>query len=217
MTIFSLSPRPLADHDDWTLPDDAAPGTERPLGPETVAHLRVDFAKSSFASAQELIRFMDQKAFYVLSAVGILTTALGIFASVMLNLLPEHAWRSPFGIAGTLCAIVYLAASFSVVSSAATVFVARTRRPAGGGGGPGILFPLNVVSQYSGDELALHSRLTALTPSEILHDYAGSITSVAAIYEAKSEHVRVAFSRFRVLIMSWLATIALLLAVGALS
>ncbi len=183
------------------------------LHDEAALRGRIEYATRAFGFTQELIRFMDQKAFFVISVVGMLTTALGFFTSVIIALAPRPAWHEALGKAAGVAGLVYLVAAFAVIATASSVFMARSHR-GGSAGGPGLLFPLAVAGRHGADAGSyLHSLLIA-GPDAMLADYAGSITGSALIYELKQRRVNRAVQAMRGLSLVWMALIVLLLLVA---
>src|SRR6266513_2761471 len=91
---------------------------------ETMMRIRLDFAVRSFTNAQELIRFMDQKANFLLAVVTILTAALGIVGSRALDATPTTDLNGILKGAGIVSLIVYLVSAFLVIYNATRVFQA---------------------------------------------------------------------------------------------
>lgn len=189
----------------------------RPADTEAQARMRLEFVKSSFAHTQDLIRFMDQKASFILTAVGILTTSLGIFTSIMLSLMDRSVWHSPMGAAGGLLAITYLALAFAVVYTASGVLMARSSRAAGAAARPNLFFLPAWIDREENDRATYLERLRGLEQQAIIEDYAGSTADVAAIYRMKEGRVNSAIARFRLLSILWISMILFLLIAFAIA
>lgn len=189
---------------------------EVPFSSETLVRTRLDFAQRCFTNAQELTRLMDQKANYILAAVGLLTAALGSLASKALEITPDSAWLwlKP---AGAVFTLAYMLIAFATIYNATRVYIAtphslRPRTPA-----PGLLFPLMLLERFrtdaGPDEELYFDKLSALTPNDILLDYSNQITEVSHIYQSKQQRVNLSIGLFRGLIGCWIVTLLLLLAI----
>lgn len=189
----------------------------RPADTEAQARLRLEFVRNSFAHTQDLIRFMDQKASFILTAVGILTTSLGIFTTIMLSLMDRSVWHSPTGAAGGLLAITYLALAFAVVFTASGVLMARSSRSAGAAAQPSLFFLPGWIDRDQNDRDSYMERLRTLEQQAIIDDYATSTADVSAIYRMKESRVNSAIARFRLLSILWITMILFLLVAFALA
>jgi hypothetical protein len=178
---------------------------------------RLEFARNSFNQTQDLIRFMDQKAFFILSAVGMLTTGLGVFSSIILSLVPRSAWHGGLGLAGGALALLYLAVAFAVVLKSSSVFTPRTGSPAGGFPSHNLFFLPASAPSVQRDQETYISKLTLLDHDAVLADYATSTARVSAIYQVKERYVNAAIFRFRALCLVWMATIVMLLVAVVMS
>lgn len=104
--------------------------------------LRVDYAHKCFANLQELIRFMDQKAGFILAAVGILAAALGTFVASVFDGTATHSLNATLRLLGGGFFVIYLIVGFAVVLVATSVFAASPNRLRPDTTAPGLIFPL---------------------------------------------------------------------------
>jgi len=127
------------------------------LSTETLFRTRLDYVMRSFMNTQDLIRFMDQKAGYLLSAVGLLTTALGIVAAKALDANTNLTWYLEISSPGLLAVLKvlalisfvgYLLLAFVVLTSATKVFKALPNMLKGVSTAPGLIFPLILLEKY---------------------------------------------------------------------
>src|SRR4051794_11443933 len=95
---------------------------ERTYSPDTVFKAKLDFAERCFVNVQELSRFIDQKASYLLSAVALMTAALGIVASRALDSTPTEAWQVGTKILAMVFFAGYVVVAFSVIYNSTQVF-----------------------------------------------------------------------------------------------
>ena len=196
----------------------AFPGAEQDgTGDVMLLSWRIDYAKASFAHTQDLVRFMDQKATSILGAVGVLTTTLGIFASIVLNVSSRGAWQSPLGAVGGGLALAYLALAFAVAYTASSVYMAVSRRDTTDGPGSGLMYPMTLVQRFDAPEKMAALKLAHAEPADIIKDYASSMTTVAAIYLAKERRVNRSVRWLRCLGGVWLLAVTLLLGVAVLA
>ncbi len=173
------------------------------------------FAEQSFNNAQALNRAIDQKANYLIAAVGILTTALGILASGALSARLSLEWPGVLKAAALLLVLAYLLTAFGVVYPAAQVYRALANVLHPNTAAPGLLFPLMIVSRFVSegkpDERKYFNRLSTATEGELLYDYANQIVEVSNIYRHKHTQINRSIERFRWLSVLWLATAMLLM------
>ncbi len=191
------------------------------MSPEAAFKMRLDFAQRAFTNAQELTRLMDQKANYLLSAVALLTAALGIVASKALDIKPTAGWELVVKGLSIVLFLGYLVLAFAVVYNATRVFRARSSMLTGQSAAPGMLFPLILLSRFSTngvvDENKYLIKLGSLTPEEILHDYANQIIEVSTIYSHKQQNINLSLTLFYWLTITWIMAILLLLALIVVS
>src|SRR5262245_28754481 len=117
-----------------------------------IGRARLDFAQRCLVNAQELTRYMDQKAGAMLAAIGLLTASLGAFAATVLR--EFHTTISPTQIGpalviGPTSRYVVLAGlplyfffAFGALFHTGNVIAARTNRVGAGTDAPRMLFPL---------------------------------------------------------------------------
>jgi len=185
--------------------------------PDTVFKGRLDFAERCLANSQELTRFMDQKASYLLSAVALMTAAVGIVAAKALDANPAETWKVAIKVVAMLFFIGYVVVAFGVIYNATQVFRALPsllRKSATGA--PGLIFPLVIISKFKTDEGVddelYYRKLVNITPEEMLRDYSHQIVEISTIYARKQVRINRSLDLFRALTISWVVAIVLLLA-----
>ncbi|MBI5034219.1 MAG: hypothetical protein HZB51_27170 [Chloroflexi bacterium] len=183
---------------------------------EELANLRVEYAHRCFTNTQELIRFMDQKAGFVLAAVGILSAALGTLVTNVFAGNPTTSLQISLRYAGIAFFLAYLFVGFAVVLVATSVFLAIPNRLRPDTTAPGLLFPLILLNKYKSHEEMYLRTLCEITPGGILHDYANQIMEIANIYQAKQKHVNRSIMLFRWSSVLWLITTLLFLAIAVI-
>lgn len=168
--------------------------------------LRVDYAHKCFANMQELIRFMDQKAGFILAAVGILAAALGTFAANVFDGTVTNSLNATLRLLGGGFLTAYLIVGFVVVLIATSVFAASPNRLRPDTTAPGLIFPLILLKKFSSNEELYLQTLVQMTPATILHDYANQIMEIANIYQVKQKRVNQSLALFRWSGILWLIT-----------
>ena len=95
LPILDTGPLDVRAYPHWTRRSvvDTDEPLQTELSTETLFKARLDYVMRNFINTQDLIRFMDQKAGYLLSAVGLLTTALGIVAAKALDANANLTWH----------------------------------------------------------------------------------------------------------------------------
>src|SRR5215212_2113087 len=94
------------------------------LGREALAKARLDFAERCLINAQDLSRMMDVKASYLLSAVALMTAALGIVATKSLDAQADQGLQLVLKVIGLFSFLAYIILAFLVVYTATQVFKA---------------------------------------------------------------------------------------------
>jgi hypothetical protein len=200
------------------------------LSDETLYKVRLDYVMRSFMNAQDLVRFMDQKAGYLLTAVGLLTTALGIVAAKALDANAILTWRidlsSPELIfllkaLALISFVAYLVLAFLLLASATKVFKALPNLLRGESTAPGLIFPLILLEKYRGDgvyanENSYYERLLEVRGNDILHDFANQVMEVSNIYQRKQQQINASIRLFEYLSVIWIISVILLLAITVL-
>ena len=194
---------------------------EEHLSPDTELKLKHDFAEKCFSNAQHLSRMMDQKAGYLLSAVGLLTTALGIVAAKAMDVTPSALEQLALKIAGNVFFVAYVILAFLVVYNSTRVFQAMPNRAQRDASAPGLIFPLVLLDRYQANEKAddtagkkadeemYFRKLSEVGSRDILHDYATEILDISFIYRAKQQRINVGAALFRWLSIFWIVTLLL--------
>lgn len=191
--------------------------TPRPAGetselpPETAYEFRLDFAQACLGNTQDLIRFMDEKAGFLLAAIGILTAALGTLVSKSFAGPMHSLWRRDLRVVAAAVSLAYLLLAFAVVYTAVQVYAARAHALRKASASPGLLFPLRLLREYNQDEDQYFARLAAAHPRELLHDYSNSMMETSNIYRIKQSRINRCVALFRWLCFLWLASMLALL------
>jgi hypothetical protein len=188
------------------------------LSYEALVRARLDFAERCFVNAQELTRFIDYKANFLLAAVALLTAALGIVASKALDVQPAvwPGWGWLRGLS-LVSFLAYVAMAFAVIFNATRVYRVMPSQFEHRTAAPGLIYPLLVMSRFTGgsggatDEEQYRDMLSSVRPADILHDYANQIVEISAIYERKQRAINASAAIFQWLTVSWVLTILLLL------
>jgi hypothetical protein len=185
----------------------------QPLSPEAMARLRQEFAERCFSNAQDLSRMMDQKAGYLLSAVGLLTTALGIVAAQALAVAPANTSTMVIKAAGSVFFVAYVIDAFLVVYYATRVFQALPNTMQRSPDAPGLIFPLVILNSYKTDrktgEETYYHKLLEISHSQILHEFANEVVDISLIYQRKQRYVNRGAGLFRWLSIFWIVTLLL--------
>jgi hypothetical protein len=199
------------------------------LSKEALFRARLDYVMRSFMNTQDLIRFMDQKAGYLLSAVGLLTTALGIVAAKALDANTNLTWYLELSSPGLIALLKvlsfisfvgYLLLAFVVLANATKVFKALPnllKRPSTA---PGLLFPLILLEKYKkgtdagGD--TFYRQLLNVQGNDILNDFAEQVMEISNIYQRKQQQINTSIRWFEYLGVAWIISIILLLAITIL-
>jgi hypothetical protein len=206
---------------------DQLPQTE--LSTETLFKARLDYVMRSFMNTQDLIRFMDQKAGYLLSAVGLLTTALGIVAAKALDANANLTWHvelsapwliTSLKVLSLISFIGYLLLAFVVLLTATRVFKALPNSLKRATGAPGLIFPLILLEKYrqdnNVDDAGYYMRLLNVQGNDILHDFADQVMEISNIYQRKQQHINTSIRWFEYLGVAWIISVILLLAMTIL-
>lgn len=172
--------------------------------------LQLKFAEVAFKNSQELVRFIDQKASLMITAVGVLTTALGALLIRALNASADELWQ--IALRGVVSAVVliYLLMAFLVIAAATKVLTSASKPRHTESRALGLLFPLTLLARVQGNEDIYFERLASASTDQLLQDYANQIVEIAHIYQAKQNQLNIALRRFRWLSILWIVTILLL-------
>jgi hypothetical protein len=189
---------------------------EGQASPDTVLKVKTDFAEKCFSNAQDLSRMMDQKAGYLLSTVGLLTTALGILASKALDVHPPAGWQNDMRMLGMFTFLAYVISACLVVFFATRVFQALPNNRRSETAAPGLIFPLILLSRFRADERVdeeiYYHKLRSVSVDEILHDLANQIVEISTIYLRKQKQINRSTHIFSALTVCWVITMLLFLA-----
>lgn len=191
------------------MPDNEPASTTNPWAgmDDTLQNARLSFAQSNLENLQNLVRFIDQKAAFILTAVGVLTAALftlvagTVFAPARTTF--DTAAKIVLGLttlAYTILASTVVYAVAQITSAGGTTLKPDTRAP-------GMIFPLTLLDRYNADEASYHARLLNLGYADMLHDYANQMMEVSSIYEQKHRFVNASIGRFRWLCVAWIVAV----------
>jgi hypothetical protein len=199
------------------------------LSTETLFKARLDYVMRSFINTQDLIRFMDQKAGYLLSAVGLLTTALGIVAAKALDANANLTWHVELSapeliavlkILALISFVGYLLLAFVVLTSATKVFKALPNMLKRVSAAPGLIFPLILLEKYkysySAEDDSYYTQLLNVQGNDILHDFADQLMEISNIYQRKQRQINASIRWFEYLGVAWIISVMLLLAITIL-
>ena len=220
MSAHKDNPEQLQTRMDKSAPPESSPLLDAPPNPSTQAQLA--FAQSAFANIQELNRTMDQKANYLLAAVALLTTALGLVVSRAIVATAQDDWQRVLKGAGLLLILLYLFLAFAVIFVATSIYQARThsQKVSATTAAPGMLFPLMLLERFSVankvDETAYLSKLRTLQTEDLLEDYVNQIIEVSIIYREKQKQVNLGLRLFRWTGILWLITMVTVILVSIL-
>jgi len=183
----------------------------------------------SYINIQELIRFMDQKAGYLLAAMVLLTTALGIVATKAMDASANLTWQvnlSITAITDTLKVLAlvafaaYLVLAFLVLVTATRVYKALPNTLNPNSTAPGLIFPLMLLERYrkdnDADEDSYFVRLLNVQGNDILHDYSNQVMETSKIYQIKQRQINASIRWFQYLSIAWIVSILLFLAMTVL-
>lgn len=174
---------------------------------DTLQNARLYFAQSNLENLQNLVRFIDQKAAFILTAVGVLTAAL--FTLVAGTVFAPA--RTPFDTIAKvvlgLTTLVYTILASTVVYAVAQITSAGSSTLKPDTQAPGMIFPLTVLQRYKADEASYHARLLDLSYEDMLHDYSNQMMEVSNIYQQKHRYVNASVSRFRWLCVAWIIAV----------
>lgn len=189
-------------------PRPRSPRVDDPITGEALRREQLAFAQRAFVNAQELIRFMDQKAAFILATVGVVTSAL---AALTVTVLRQNADAPLYLLATTaFLGLCYVLVSVIVIWTATVVFAAKsnTLRPASSA--PGLLFPLIVLKKHARDESRYFEALRASSSGDLLAEYSNQIMELSNIYSDKQQRINLTLTLFQTLIVLWIVELLLL-------
>jgi hypothetical protein len=199
------------------------------LTTDTLFKARLDYVMRSYINIQELIRFMDQKAGYLLAAMVLLTTALGIVAAKAMDASANLTWQVNLSIPAItdtlkVLALVafaaYLVLAFLVLVTATRVYKALPNTLNPNSTAPGLIFPLMLLERYrkdnDADEDSYFVRLLNVQGNDILHDYSNQVMETSKIYQIKQRQINASIRWFQYLSIAWIVSILLFLAMTVL-
>jgi hypothetical protein len=172
--------------------------------------MRLNYADKCFQNMQELIRFMDQKAGFVLAAVGILSAALGSLIVTIFQTAPTNSIQATLRATSGGLLIAYLIVAFLVIWVAIRVFTAQPDRPQNTAA-PELIYPIIYLNK-SAPNMQYLETLAGLTPTDILHDYTDQIIEITEIYRKKKNSVNASVRLFQLSSVLWILTVLVFLA-----
>ena len=196
------------------------------LSTDTLFKARLDYVMRSFINIQELIRFMDQKAGYLLAAVVLLTTALGIVASKAMDANANFTWQVDISAPAVVITLkvlafiafgAYMLLAFIVLITATKVYKALPNMLNPRSTAPGLIFPLILLERYKkdndADEDSYFMRLLNVQGNDILHDFSNQVMETSKIYQIKQRQINTSIRWFEYLSIAWITSIILFLAI----
>lgn len=174
---------------------------------ETLQNARLYFAQSNLENLQNLVRFIDQKAAFILTAVGVLTAALFTLVAGTVFAPAKTTLDAVAKVILGLATLIYTLLASLVVYAAAQIYTAGSAALRPDTRAPGMIFPLTVLQRYNADEVSYHAKLVDLSYEEMLHDYANQMMEVSSIYEQKHRFVNASIGRFRWLCVAWIVAV----------
>jgi hypothetical protein len=189
------------------------------LGSAELAKARLDFAERCLVNAQDLSRMIDLKASFLLSAVALMTAALGIVASKALEVTTDEGLRVALKAVGLVSFLAYVVLAFLVVYVATQVFRALGKMLTRESLAPGLIFPLTVLERHKADDVVdeekYFRRLANVSSNDIIRDYSNQVLEVSAVYHRKQAHINTSVRLFQYLSISWIVTMLLFLSLLA--
>ncbi len=161
---------------------------------------RIDFARNTLGSVQQLIALMDQKSYLVLVITGV--TSAGFFSIVggylgKLQVLLSPSLIVPVMSAWFLCE-AGLVLWYAVKSIQGVVAKPNAIEV------PNMVFPNSLLRRYEGDAQRYFDQLRVLTVDDILKDYSAEIVKTSHIYVEKFEQVDTAIKALYRSMIPWL-------------
>ena len=187
---------------------------EQLSGPD-LAKARLDFAQRCLVNAQDLNRMIDLKANFLLSAVALMTAALGIVASQALEVSVDAGLGIALKAVGLVSFLAYVVLAFMVVYASTQVFRALGITLTQESWAPGLIFPLTVLERHKADDVVNEEmyfrRMATVSSNDIIRDYSNQVLEISAIYHRKQAHINTGVRLFQYLSVSWIVTMLLLL------
>ena len=177
---------------------------------------QIEFAELAFRNNQDLVRFIDQKASLMITAVGVLTAAIGTLLIRALSVPAEELWQVFVRLVVCVIVLAYMLMAFLVITAAARVLAPSTKPLRTDSQSLALLFPLALLARSQDDEEQYFARLSNATPEDLLRDYANQIVEIANVYRGKQRQLGIAIGHFRTLSVLWVVTILMLGAVVGL-
>ncbi len=174
------------------------------------------FAEVALRNNQDLVRFIDQKASLTITAVGVLTAALGTLLVRALSVPADEQWQVIVRLVVCGVVLAYMVMAFFVIAAAAKVLAPSTKPLRTDSQSLALLFPLTLLARSRDDEDDYFDRLSTASPEDLLQDYSNQIVEIANVYRAKQRQLTIVIGHFRRLSLLWIAAILLFAAVAAL-
>lgn len=161
---------------------------------------RIEFARDTLRSTQQLIALLDQKSYLVLVITGVTSAA---FFSVVGGFLGRLEVLLSPGLVVPLMAAWFLIEAglvlwFSLKSIQAVVAAAVTIEA------PDMVFPHALLRRYGNSAERYYEQLRSLDVDHLLRDYAAEIVKTASIYVEKSREVHDAVKALYRSMIPWL-------------
>ncbi len=169
--------------------------------------LRINLVQRTLDNTQMLVRAMETKAAFTLTATGVLSASIfGIIQALRTPTFNE-------GLVIAVCIVVYVVMASMTMLSASRVYIASGTTLNPNPNTAGLLFPLMILQRYNDDFDAYHKQWTSISTNELLRDYAHQVLEVSNIYRAKQRNVNRTLRLFRVLCLCWIvvATVGILI------
>ncbi len=174
---------------------------------ETIQNARLYFAQSNLENLQNLVRFIDQKAAFILTAVGVLTAALFTLVAGTVFAPAKTTFDTAAKVILGITTLIYTVLASLVVYAAARIYTAGGAALKPETRAPGMIFPLTLLERYRADEASYHAKLITLSYEDMLHDYANQMMEVSNIYQQKHRYVNASIDRFRWLCLAWIVAV----------
>jgi len=177
---------------------------------EKQRELQFHFAMHGLQNSQDLVRFLDQKAGLVITAVSILTAAIGA-------LLIEAVKSAPVGVVGVafrgaigIGVLMYMLLAFTVISWAIRVLMPAVNRLLPDTQALGLIFPLMVLQRTKADDRVYAQRVAQASIEDLIYDFGNQILEVSYVYQEKHDQLGKVMRYFRWLSILWILLMLLL-------
>ncbi len=165
---------------------------------------KVDYAKGVLANVEELIRFMDQKASFI---VAICIFFVSSFFSVLQGYIAKGV-----GVEGYLIFVLtlwYLGHTAASIWNAILTAKVRQPRLESSSAAPALGFPLRIIEKYRSSSAAYLDGLKRAQPQDLLADLSEQIVTASLIYADKAAHLGSAVRQLLWSAILWFATVTM--------